>query len=200
MITKTRLQFLAALFLTFLPFLGFPVWLDTILVSALGIFIVFTTFLSARERRLKSRSANMVDAPKEVDVKVTFEKQPAKRTVRRKPKEVMQEVAVPIPGPELKPAMPGEDLGPLEVVNPEPVEQTASPTPVKQVSQVETESLAQDVATEVKLPAEPKITQEPVKADMKAMPSPLAAESIVKKVSRRRAKTPVFVSESDGSE
>lgn len=208
MITKTRLQFLAALFLAFLPFLGFPVWLDTILVSALGIFIAFTTFLTARERRLKSRSANMVDAPKEVDVKVKLEVPKPKRTIRKKPKIAQQEPVVPsapVEGPVLKPSKPEEDLGPLQVVESEPQKESApkAATPVVNDAlhmEEDQPAVSSLESKEVSVVPEPKVAKAPV-AEMEpkesvAIPSPIVgAESVLKKVSRRKAKTPVFVSE-----
>lgn len=85
--TKMRLQFLTALCLVILPVLGFPVWLDSILVSLGGICIATTTFLVARERRLQTKSATIVEEDIEYEeaiapVVVEADKKP--RTIRRR--------------------------------------------------------------------------------------------------------------------
>ncbi|PIR38171.1 MAG: hypothetical protein COV34_00955 [Candidatus Zambryskibacteria bacterium CG10_big_fil_rev_8_21_14_0_10_42_12] len=175
MITKTRLQFLAALFLVALPFLGIPAWLDTILVSASGLFIAFTTFLTARERRLRRRTANMIDAPKEVDVAVAFEKRPAeaviakpKRTRKKSVKEVVQQDTAPVE--------------PVLTPTPEVVEvHTPEVQPEPEVVQPEPE------------PEENTYGNEPV-------PSPIDPHTMIKKVSRRRVKTPVLVNDTEDTE
>lgn len=191
MITKTRLQFLAALFLAFLPFLGFPIWLDTILVSSLGIFIAFTTFLTARERRLKSRSANMVEPLRELSVTEEKPKKIKRQTIRKKSKIVEKEESK-------KNAEQKLDDKALSLMN--GAEKVSDNHLLDVVDGFETEDIVSekpDVLIETK---KQEIQNQDVTDEYRdSIPSPLSTESVVKKVTRRKTKTPVFVSDSEDS-
>lgn len=66
--TKTRLQFLIALLLVVLPFLGFPSIIDMVIVSVSGISIASMTFFTARERRLQKKLSVSIDPIKKSTV------------------------------------------------------------------------------------------------------------------------------------
>jgi len=244
MITKTRLQFIIALFLIVLPFLGMPAWLDTILVSLGGVTIAVTTFLTARERRLKVRSANMVDKPKEVDVEVNFDK-PVKVAPAVKKSSIKNDTKksepVPtvaggrktlhpeIPDMEYKGELSDESDAPVVTQIPKPVPNPVPATPAPEATLTSagdssitdlpkgeedgsSKDAVADVVTAVKDESE---ETPPIQKPEVANPTPSKAKSkeskktimkedspmpTVKKVARKRIKTPALAGDSSSSD
>jgi len=65
------MQFVIGILLATLPFLGFPIWLDSIFISLSGIFIASSTFLTARKRRLNRKPG--IEIPENREKRAVFE-------------------------------------------------------------------------------------------------------------------------------
>jgi len=81
--TKTRVQFLVAIFLIVLPLLGFPTTIDMILVSLSGLLISVTTFLTVQDRR-RTKKLNVSIDP----VRKTTRRSAVRKTKTVEKKEV----------------------------------------------------------------------------------------------------------------